>query len=687
MEEQGKMNLQGDAASVDKNTADVPMNGSSEESVKGVNTSDTPPGQRNNAFPQNPANGYSPQYGGYGQSMPAAPQYPPYNNSYNQQYPQQGNFRPVAANAGYPAQGARPYGSFQQNANGTGPGQYNYKASMGQHGQNNSYSGAGPGQYDFRSAAQPNAQAQKPQAVPPQTQYVLFNNYQQQYQFKQNQGANNFGYYGNQQPFGYPGQQPAYGSQMPVQQPYAPPSGNPQAYGPQQSAFNSQMPTQQQYLTYTPQYGYNNAAPNPYGNVTYGQRPTPSGYPNQQPIQPIQMPGQTGAAHQAAPNPSRNPAAANHPQTAEKSLESEPKTTEPKMPDGEIISEEITADGKKRVLVKKVVKKPGEEDGQGEKSGAKAPSQFVQNQIKAELGEDALSGDDKQPVVVYKSKMKKKADDEGVYKPSLRDMFLGPPKKDTSDKQADFFQWKCPDCGTVNDDVVSACKCGCTIQRAKNIAKGRIPKDRRDAGEIRENNPLRPESGTVKPKVQEEPTQAQEDLDFFMPPRNTQQPQVQMQTQTQPQPKAQNAAPTNPVVQQPEPPKEPEVPDDYDPEMPDKVELTEEEIQAEIDEFMRAPVQVWRPKSQLENSKGNQGPTEIYLMGNDKEKEQKEEERKKEEAKKAEEEKSKLESKDAPKTEDKPVEKEIPKPIAKQEEKPKAVPFKSEKTSSEVKEP
>ena len=56
--------------------------------------------------------------------------------------------------------------------------------------------------------------------------------------------------------------------------------------------------------------------------------------------------------------------------------------------------------------------------------------------------------------------------------------------------------------------------------------------------------------------------------------------------------------------------------------MPEKIELTEEEIKAQEMEFMNAPIQVWRPKSQRDSKKS--GPTEIYVMGNNPSKEEEE---------------------------------------------------------------
>ena len=170
MEEQGKKNLPNEGQAEEKENVSAQTAAPNGEVVSGIN----PPSGRQDTgqsygYPQTP-NAYGaaprvPQYG-YNPAVPGAA-YPqtPYQAGYPQ-YPQQAQqpYRPQAAGS-YPAQQTtRPYGAYQQNANGTGPGQYNYKASMQQHNQGNSYSGAGPGQYDFRAAAA-NATAPKPQTV------------------------------------------------------------------------------------------------------------------------------------------------------------------------------------------------------------------------------------------------------------------------------------------------------------------------------------------------------------------------------------------------------------------------------------------------------------------------------------------------------------------------------------------
>ena len=40
---------------------------------------------------------------------------------------------------------------------------------------------------------------------------------------------------------------------------------------------------------------------------------------------------------------------------------------------------------------------------------------------------------------------------------------------DDSSREPYFDEWKCPMCGTINNDYVTACSCGCTQRRAKRI--------------------------------------------------------------------------------------------------------------------------------------------------------------------------------------------------------------------------
>jgi len=44
--------------------------------------------------------------------------------------------------------------------------------------------------------------------------------------------------------------------------------------------------------------------------------------------------------------------------------------------------------------------------------------------------------------------------------------------KPSNDREPFFDEWKCPDCGTINNDYVSTCACGCSQRRAKRLAQG-----------------------------------------------------------------------------------------------------------------------------------------------------------------------------------------------------------------------
>ncbi len=44
-----------------------------------------------------------------------------------------------------------------------------------------------------------------------------------------------------------------------------------------------------------------------------------------------------------------------------------------------------------------------------------------------------------------------------------------PSKKPDNDREPYFDEWKCPECGTINNDYVTACSCGCTQRRAKRL--------------------------------------------------------------------------------------------------------------------------------------------------------------------------------------------------------------------------
>ena len=573
---------------------------------------------------QPPANGYPAQYG---YPQPGQPGQPPYQQryGYQQPYPQQGAYRGAG---GYPQQGA-PYGYPQQ---GSAPaGQYSYKSPA--YGQNTQYQGPGPGQYDYRAAQQHKA----PQPPAPQQGQYGYNAYQQ-YPYQQGQGG--YGYYPQQ--YGQPNQQYPYPQ-------------NQTPYG-----FNAYQQAQAQQAL---------------------------NYPDMRAKMPNPPVTENGEAVIKAPQPKK-------------------EDDKPKVPDGEIVREELSPDGKKKIVVRRVAKNGtgGEQPHQDQRQ---MPSKFVQNQIKAELGEDALSGKD-QPIVMYKSKMKKKPDKEGVYEPSLRDMFLGPPKKEAVDRDPDPFEWKCPKCGTINPDTVGTCQCGTTqrdakaiMRRQRDIAAGKIPPDApaqqapahqapmpkapmpQNVGsdEFLQYRPLdqRPITQKVQAPRPVKPPQQQtkvsdgeftDDLTGFIGEKGgfADQPAPTINPQDLPQfadvPPAQVEKPAEPEPVDP----------DYDPEMPEKVELTEEEIAAEINEFMSAPVQVWRPAGAKDSN------NEIYVYG-DKKKEQEEAEAK---AKAESEISEKAKAEDAEKSEEKKSEPE--KAEEKSGEK-KPEPAREEKKPDENKEP
>ncbi|MEE3450648.1 MAG: hypothetical protein VZR27_08125, partial [Acutalibacteraceae bacterium] len=606
MEEQGKINFpvenQADEAKA-KEEQTAERNG---ENVSEVN----PPGMQN-AAAQTPYAANMGMNNPYGAQMRAGQQYPtaygqqmpamPYQTPYAQGYPQQPVYRAPQAPAAYPAQQpARPYTSFQQNAPGTGPGQYNYKASMTQHNAGGSYTGAGPGQYDFRSATPNTTMGAKPQTVPQTTQqapipygYNSFGQYPGVY--NKPQTGSGYGYYQQQYPTGYPSQ------------------------------FSQPTPAGQPFLSYTPQYGYGN-------NMYNQQRPVQPGYPAANRPNTAVQPGVNAPAN-AAPN-GANVASLQKKTPAPEPAKEEPKKApeEEKKPvttaEGDEYREIVGPDGQK-IRVKRVAKEPEPEPVKK----ADGPSKFIQEQIKAEMG-GLREGEE--PIIQYKSnqkKGKKKSANEGQYKPGLKDMILGPPKKDKTDKAADLWEWKCPQCGTVNSDYTSTCQCGCTQQRAKAIARDRVINEN-----IRENNPIPGGMNNQQRPMGQNVQQGQNAQQRPMGQNagNQQAPVQPITMQQRPQadqkaaqniltsddmimsPGSGNDIAEQPVaaVTQPETAtkiEEPIVQDDYDPEMPEKVELTEEQIQAEIDEWMNQPIQVWRPKSQKEDDKKKKVVTEIYL--------------------------------------------------------------------------
>ncbi|MBQ5566223.1 MAG: hypothetical protein IIT42_05245, partial [Clostridia bacterium] len=455
MEEQGKINF----------PVDNPAEEAAEEQTavnNGGNASEVNPPGIPNAAAQVPYAANMGMNAAYPNQMRAVPQYPaaygnqmpaqmpamPYQTPYAQGYPQQPAYRPAQAPAAYPQQAARPaYQTFQQNAPGTGPGQYNYKASMSQHNTGSTYSGAGPGQYDFRSGT-PNTMGAKPQTVGQTAQqapvpygYNSFGQYPGVY--NKPQTGSGYGYYQQQYPAGYPQQ------------------------------YNQGVPAGQPYLAYTPQYGA--------GAAMYNQqRPVQPGYPA------ANRPNAVQPGVNAAPNTAANAALLQKKTPMPEPAKEEPKkaSVEEKKPEksdnGEEYREIMGPDGK-MIRVKRVAIET-EPEPEEKKDG---PSKFIQEQIKAEMG-GLREGEE--PIIQYKSsqkKSKKKNENEGKYVPGLKDMFLGAPTKDKSDKAADFWEWKCPQCGTVNSDYTSTCQCGCTQQRAKAIARGRAINEN-----IRENNPI-----------------------------------------------------------------------------------------------------------------------------------------------------------------------------------------------------
>ena len=44
-----------------------------------------------------------------------------------------------------------------------------------------------------------------------------------------------------------------------------------------------------------------------------------------------------------------------------------------------------------------------------------------------------------------------------------------PAPKPNNDREPYFDEWKCPDCGTINNDYVTMCSCGCSQRRAKRL--------------------------------------------------------------------------------------------------------------------------------------------------------------------------------------------------------------------------
>lgn len=53
--------------------------------------------------------------------------------------------------------------------------------------------------------------------------------------------------------------------------------------------------------------------------------------------------------------------------------------------------------------------------------------------------------------------------------------------KQVYNREPYFDEWKCPECGTINNDYVSTCACGCSQRKAKKLAGGNAPRTQRPA--------------------------------------------------------------------------------------------------------------------------------------------------------------------------------------------------------------
>ncbi len=74
------------------------------------------------------------------------------------------------------------------------------------------------------------------------------------------------------------------------------------------------------------------------------------------------------------------------------------------------------------------------------------------------------------PKSIFASMRSKKTSDAPQPGPASHVVQAAPPstKKD-NDREPYFDEWKCPECGTINNDYVTACSCGCTQRRAKRL--------------------------------------------------------------------------------------------------------------------------------------------------------------------------------------------------------------------------
>ena len=72
--------------------------------------------------------------------------------------------------------------------------------------------------------------------------------------------------------------------------------------------------------------------------------------------------------------------------------------------------------------------------------------------------------------------------------------------KQVYNREPYFDEWKCPECGTINNDYVATCACGCSQRKAKRLAGGNAPRTQRpQAGQM-------PQQYSVNPPTM--PTQA-----------------------------------------------------------------------------------------------------------------------------------------------------------------------------------
>ena len=73
--------------------------------------------------------------------------------------------------------------------------------------------------------------------------------------------------------------------------------------------------------------------------------------------------------------------------------------------------------------------------------------------------------------------------------------------KQVYNREPYFDEWKCPECGTINNDYVSTCACGCSQKKAKRLAGGNAPRTQMPAAAQRPQTQFQVNPPTV-------PTQA-----------------------------------------------------------------------------------------------------------------------------------------------------------------------------------